>query len=358
MSGKIVHIATAVPEHAYLQSDILAFMHATYAEDRDTHRLLNMLYRSTGIARRHSVLADYKMQGEGRLFRDFEHVPGLSARLATYQDAALKLGQQVAEECLKERCEATEITHLITVSCTGLFAPGLEFQLMDALNLSSETQRHPINFVGCYAAVPALNLAQTICAANPEARVLLVSVELCTLHFQRSTDRDTLMANALFSDGAAACLIVGEAVDLEADYRLGSYHAEVHRDGDSAMTWIPSEKGFLMRLSSYVPKLIRKEIAEFVGTSLEKASVSASNVAWAFHPGGIQILRKLEEALDIEASELAVSYDVLREFGNMSSPTVLFVLARLMAEKNTASHLYACAFGPGLTFESIILDHV
>ena len=258
---------------------------------------------------------------------------------------------------MDNHCLPEEITHIITVSCTGLFTPGIEMELIKSLGLNSSIQRHPINFIGCYAALPALNLANMICSTDNKAKVLLVCVELCTLHFQNENTRDNYTANAIFSDGAAACLIAGKDAGLKPILNIGSHYSEVHASGEKDMSWIPSEQGFLMKLSSYVPQLIEKEIKTFVQNAANKAKVTTDNYNRAFHPGGLQILHKIESALKLDNHALAHSYDTLKRYGNMSSPTILFVV-KSMLDAGNEQDIFCSAFGPGLTFESILLHHV
>lgn len=359
MSGRIANIETAVPQFRYQQAELLPYMVRVHQADELMERQLRLLYTKGGIESRHSVVEDFRENAAQELFIG-DAIPSIDQRLSVFRDRGVALAHQVASATLLGQCKATEITHLITVSCTGIFAPGLEFQLIKSLGMNPSVQRHPINFVGCYAAIPALKLAHMICGQTPNARVLIVSLELCTLHFQSNPSRDNLLANALFSDGAAGCLVVGNQVPLQAKYRTGSQHGEVHSDGESEMTWTPSEKGFLMRLSSYVPKIIHREIKDFVERALTKAKLKQEEVDWAFHPGGIQILQKTAEALEIDQESLSYSYKALQHYGNMSSATIFFVLKDIMdkAKESRSRPLFCCAFGPGLTFESIVLNHV
>lgn len=357
MSGYLEHISTAVPPHRYRQSDLLPYMVKTHGGDPLIARQLRLLYERGGIESRHSVLADFFPGQKGLLYGQ-NGFPGLSKRLDHFKTSAVELAAEAALKCLTGHCAAAEITHIVTVSCTGLFAPGLEFQLIKKLGLAPTVGRHPINFVGCYAAIPALHLANLICLSDPYARVLLVSVELCSLHFQKDDSRDNLMANALFADGAAACLVVGEELASTRAWRIGKQYGEVHAQGEEEMAWEPSERGFLMRLTSYVPRLIRSEIRSFVEEGLRRSGVNGAEVEWAFHPGGVQILRKVEEAMEIGEEDLENSYRILRDHGNMSSATVLFVLEEMMKGEGKKPHAYCCAFGPGLTFESILLHRV
>lgn len=358
MSGRIVSIGSATPDHRYNQVDLLPYMEKAHRADPLLQRQLQLLYTRGGISHRYSVLPDFDPTLDPLLF-DAEYEANLSDRLAIFQKEAVNLAEKACRSVLEPHLPPSEITHLITVSCTGLFAPGLEFELIKRLGLKAGVHRHPINFVGCYAAIPALDLARTICEADPGARVLLVSVELCTLHFQKEASKDNVLANALFADGAAACLVVGEQVPLHAQLRIGKRFAEVYPDGETEMTWIPAESGFLMRLSSYVPRIIEAEIEQFVHKSLAHNQLKASEVTWAFHPGGQQILDRSASALHLEKEELDPSYQILNRYGNMSSATVLFVVESLLNNSlDRERPLFCCAFGPGLTFESIPLYHV
>lgn len=359
MNGRIISIATQVPKYAYAQTEIMTYMQGLYPQDKEINRKLKVLYGRSRIEQRHSVLSDFRVKDPNpRLFLN-EETPGLSQRLAIYQEEAIQLATLAASEAMSGKCVPGEITNIIAVSCTGLFAPGLEFQLIKSLGLSNTVERHPINFVGCYASVPALHLANLICQSNPKAKVLLVSVELCTLHMQAETDRDTLTANAIFSDGCAACLIFGAEADGPVHgLELGQHVSEVHPKGETDMTWIPAEKGFLMRLSSYIPLIIQDEIRDYVLRAVAQMELTKDDIQWAFHPGGAQIIDKIQQALELPPEDVALSEKVLREHGNMSSSTVLYMLKAILEKPGDRSHVFCSAFGPGLTFESIFLEHV
>ncbi len=370
MNGRIVNIATQTPEFVFPQSEILEFMQNFHGREATLDRQLKVLYSRSKIDQRSSVLPDFAHDCPAPLLFAENGTPGLTQRLGIFQKEAIRLAASASIKVMEGFCKPEEITNVIAVSCTGLFAPGLEFQLIKELNLSPSVERHPMNFVGCYASVPALHLANLICHSNPKARVLLVSVELCTLHLQKDTDRDTLTANAIFSDGCAACLIEGpevaEGVEGAATRKsgtgkaleLGQHFVEVHPKGETDMTWAPAERGFLIRLSSYIPLLISEEIRAYILRALEKENLSLDQIQWAFHPGGAQIIGKIREALNLSAAEVAVSEDVLRKHGNMSSATILYVLKEIMDHPSDRQHVFASAFGPGLTFESILLKHV
>lgn len=351
-----MNMATGVPKYKHKQADIVSFMIDAHGGGADVSRQLSVLYKRSGINTRYSTLPDFNQDNESLFFNGSDY-PNLSTRLAHFKKEALSLVGDTAKACLDGYCSPGDITHIVTVSCTGLFTPGLEMELIKYLGLNNNIQRHPINFVGCYAAIPALNLANMICQTDTKARVLLVCVELCTLHFQNENTRDNYTANAIFADGAAACLIAGSDAGLTATASIGKHYSEVHSEGENDMTWIPAETGFLMKLSSYVPHLIKNDIEEFTQKALERSGVSDQDVQWAFHPGGVQILDKVKSAMGFN-DELDHSYSVLEQYGNMSSPTILFVLEEVLNSERKKDNIFCCAFGPGLTFESIMVHHV
>ena len=242
----------------------------------------------------------------------------------------------------------------------NVYAPGLDLELVQALGLRADVQRTCVNFMGCYAAVNALKLAAAAVRADATARVLVVSVELCTLHFQKSAEDDHLVSNALFGDGAAACLVLAEPLPAPApSLALTAFHCGIEPDGHQDMAWHINDFGFEMTLSSYVPKLIERGIAALTDGLLASLPVRLGAIRhFAIHPGGRKILESIEKALHLPAQANAPAYQVLREYGNMSSATVLFVLREVLAQATPADHnapVLSFAFGPGLTMEAMLL---
>ena len=359
-------IGTAVPAHRIAQADIAAFMAEALAFGADDTRRLRALYRVSGIAQRYSVLADYgRANGEYTFFPNtpgLEPFPGVGQRMAVYRREALPLARAAIEDTLRQApgIEANSITHLITVSCTGMYAPGLDLELVQALGLRANVQRTCVNFMGCYAAVNALKLAAAAVRADATARVLVVSVELCTLHFQKSAEDDHLVSNALFGDGAAACLVLPAPLPAPApSLELTAFHCGIEPDGHKDMAWHINDFGFEMTLSSYVPKLIERGIAALTDGLLASLPVRLTAIRhFAIHPGGRKILESIEKALHLPAQANAPAYKVLREYGNMSSATVLFVLREVLAQATPADDgapVLSFAFGPGLTMEAMLL---
>lgn len=358
-------IGTANPAHRLPQKDIATFMSQALAMDEREDRLLRALYRASGIQHRHTVIKDYGADPSEFSFfpasQDLEPFPRVAQRMALYRREALPLAKSAVADMQAKipQQDLKECTHIIVASCTGMYAPGLDIELIDALGLSTATERTGVNFMGCYAAVTALRLADHICRASENARVLVVCLELCTIHFQKIKDDDNLLANSLFADGAAAVWLSPKAPSKGKALRVGGFRSELIRSASEEMAWQIGDHGFEMRLSSYVPEAIRQGIAELSKQALDHFRVDQSEIiSFANHPGGKKILQVIESELDFDKEMHRHSYQVLRDYGNMSSATLLFVLASLFSEsENTGDTgpVMSFAFGPGLTLESMLL---
>lgn len=358
--SKITSIGTAVPAFKHQQQDILPFMQRIYALGEADKRKLKFLYHQSGIGTRYSVIPDYTRSiGEWVFYpptENLEPFPSLEQRMQWYRRHACALSQESIHRCLEGRMEAKDITHLITVSCTGMSAPGLDLELVECLGLSNTIFRTSINFMGCYAAVHALKLADALCHAQPGSRVMIVCTELCTLHFQQEPTADNMMSSLLFADGSAAALVVsddqpGEGLHLE------GFYSEIEPQGKKDMTWDLSSTGFRMTLTSYIPELIEADFAALVGHALEKHHIPKEQVShWCVHPGGKKILDSIYKSLAFTNGHLDSCYEILKEFGNMSSPTLLFVLQRILntLDYRQSNCIFGAAFGPGLTMETFI----
>jgi len=337
-------------------------MQRIYGWEKDTARKLKTLYQQSGIETRYSVIPDYSLSADQWKFypptENLEPFPSLEKRMRWYREHAAALSLKAIHQCLGNAYAVADITHLITVSCTGMSAPGLDLELVEALHLPPQIFRTSVNFMGCYAAVHALKIAHALAAA-PGAKVLIVCTELCTLHFQQEPTLDNLLSSLLFSDGAAAALVVSDDVTPSggSGLRLKSFYSEIVPEGKSAMTWGLSSKGFQMTLTGYVTDLIRADFGTLVGHALENSGIGRQDIgAWCIHPGGKRILDAIGSSLSLAAGELDTSYAVLRQYGNMSSPTILFVLQHLMEnlEQRRPNCIFGAAFGPGLTMETFI----
>lgn len=358
--SKIVSIGTAVPAYRHKQDDILDFMQRVYALNENDKRKLKFLYRQGGIDTRYSVVPDYSLPATEWQFyplsENLEPFPKLEKRMKWYQQEAASLSVMAINQCM-ENFSGLSITHLITVSCTGMSAPGLDLELLELLQLPDTTFRTSVNFMGCYAAIHALKIADAFCKTDKKANVLIVCTELCTLHFQKEHTVDNITSSMLFGDGAAAVLVTGN--DSGEGLMIDHFYSLVAKKGKQEMAWELSSKGFLMTLSSYVAEMIEENFDELVQGALANASLGKEAIThWCIHPGGKKILEAVHKSLGFTNGQLQPCYDVLKDYGNMSSPTVLFVLQKIMngLHNKGSDKIFGAAFGPGLTMETFILS--
>ncbi len=363
----IYNIGTAVPQNKLKQNEILALMEERYELTRKDRLALRKVYSYSGIDYRHTVLTDIDETGS-----HFDHLAkangsksSINLRMGLFEEHALHLATSATENCFSQvqGLDKQDITHLVTFSCTGMYAPGLDIELVNKLSLDSSVERTCINFMGCYAAFNALKNAYHIVRSQPDSVVLLSGVELCSLHFQNSTDMQQMVANALFSDGAASVLVAGEDTAFKTHQHpliMRDFHADLKHDGNDGMVWRIGEHGFNLTLSPYVSDLVEDGIASLVNRLMAKKELVQEDIdLFAIHPGGKKILEACENALGISPEDNAISYEVLKEYGNMSSVTVLFILQELMNRPVYAQQrILSSAFGPGLTMEAMLLEKV
>ena len=362
MATYIHHIETVVPDAAYPQA-LVGEVLLGQLSDRKLERLGKSVYRSCAIEQRHSVIRDLRgeddffLSADGRLTS-----PTTKERNERYTAEAKRLFACAAHKVVAgcPGVKPSDITHVITVSCTGFFAPGPEYHIVRELGLPSTTERYHLGFMGCYASFPALKMAQAFCEADPDATVLIVSLELCTLHLRAATTLDELIATCVFADGGGAAIVSAKAPASEArGLELRAFASSLVTDGEADMAWTIGDEGFEMVLSTYVPELLGSNIAAAVEPVLTAAGQTRCAVDhWAVHPGGRAILDKVQSALALGENALEASRKVLRTYGNMSSATIFFVLQELLGSAQPNDTLYALAFGPGLTVESGLFRRV
>jgi predicted naringenin-chalcone synthase len=230
-------------------------------------------------------------------------------------------------------------------------APGVEIGLIQHFNLPSDIRRYNINFMGCYAALTGLRMASDICT-TPGRTVLMVSVELCTLHFQNQFIDDYLLSNSIFADGAASAIVSSKGTN--ARFKLEDFESRLLPESQNEMSWKISTDGFLMTLSSEVPKSISKSLNDrpLFNTNPQKLN-------WAIHPGGKQIIDGIKTTIRLREADVLISRKILKENGNMSSATILFVLNEMQdSSSSDRQKIATCAFGPGLTLEAALLSYV
>ena len=379
MSASILSIGTAVPSTIIGQDHIRDVFRGQPGLGRLAPRLIGAVFDGAAIDTRHTVIDELAAEpdastpqtdapvfydrAEGRILR-----PGTGARNDVYVARSPDLFVRAAEEALAGApgITAADVTHVVTVSCTGFFAPGPDYLLVRRLGLAPSTRRLHIGFMGCYGAFPALRAARDTCLAEPDAVVLVVCAELCTLHLRSSDDPDAIVASSVFADGAAAAVVSSRpAAPGSHVLDLDVLETVLTPVGEGDMAWSIGDQGFDMVLSSYVPHIVEENIDSALATLLEAGGIGVGDVdGWAVHPGGRSILDRVESQVGLGEVAMAPSRRVLREYGNMSSATVLFILREHLEGAGGADgdpappavrRVCAMAFGPGLTVESALL---
>ncbi len=358
--AKIISIATGVPPTANDKGQIVDFISNVHSENAEESRKMKFLQRMSGIETRYSIVPDFDLAMKDWQFfpktKNLEPFPTIDLRMKWFSKYAAPLCVSTIEKAIDGLVAKNEITHLVTVSCTGMSAPGLDLQIAEQLQLNNNIGRTSVNFMGCYAAVHGLKVAEGIIAADENAVVVLVCLEFCSLHFQKQDTADNLMACVLFADGCAAVVLKANQAK-EKGLVLDSFYSEIVYKGKQDMAWEISTTGFLMTLTSYVSQLVGEDFAGFAERALAKTKRSRATIGhWCIHPGGKAILESIANSMSITKDELKHSYDILKNYGNMSSATILFVLQQILKEmeNSTTSNqpIFGAAFGPGLTMDS------
>ncbi|MBD2847713.1 type III polyketide synthase [Paenibacillus sp. IB182496] len=351
---QIAGIGTAVPEHRMDQEELtgrlLEALHSQPAAARWAKRLL----RQSGVQTRYtcdpSLLEPAGTCRYWPLDGQTERIPTTAERMAVYKREAVPLGAAAAAKALTAAAQAADgVTHLITVSCTGQFLPGLDVSLVGRLGLRSDVRRIPLTFLGCAAGLRAIALARELAASDPETVVLVACVELCTLHIQPSVEKEALLAASFFGDGASSCVVRQAQPDRPGLYALGPARSALIPDTSDQMIWEVGNHGFDLYLSPSIPRLLARSVPQ----ELERLSgAAAAAPLWAIHPGGRGIVDALQQIFGLTDTQVHSARTVLQRYGNLSSATILFVLQELLQEtRANKTEGTALAFGPGLTAE-------
>jgi predicted naringenin-chalcone synthase len=360
--GVFIHsIGTAVPAHVIGQEAQLAKILTALPEDDRLKAFVKRIYANSGIAKRHSVLReaapglrmDEFIPADGREFDG----PTTGERNAVFDAESGRLSAEALADAFGRvpgfRPESA--THLITVSCTGFSAPGFWLSLVRRFALSPSIGRFHLGFMGCFGAFPAFRLARALCLSERGAKVLIVCCELCSLHYRHRFDPQTIIANSLFADGAAAALVSMDRKDGNGSgLSMSSFLSEIFPGTEGEMGWNIGDHGFEMTLSKSVPGLIGRNLGRLVSRAASLAGIRENRIGhWAIHPGGRAILDGAAEAMDLSQAALAESYSVLAGYGNMSSASILFVLKGIL-DSGARGDVFSAAFGPGLSAESAV----
>jgi alpha-pyrone synthase len=347
----IQRISTAVPPHDIHHAFV------TFAEtllpEGTVRNLFRRMVRMSAIEHRYSFLEPL---GDGNSYwRDAENLyvvgnfPTTKRRMDAFERFAPRLAGCALDRLRMTTAERRAVTHVIVTCCTGLYAPGLDIHVVNHLGLNSSVERTMIGFMGCYAAINGLKAAHHIVRSEPESKVLLLNLELCSLHLKETQDLEQVLSFLLFADGCAACLVGAEPEGLAID----SFLAVNVPDTSDLITWRIGEMGFDMQLSGKVPGEIKRGLPA-ARAGILRGREAAEIELWAVHPGGRTILDAVEQALDLRPEALATSRDILARFGNMSSATVMFVLEQVLKRAAKGQTGCAMSFGPGITAETML----
>jgi predicted naringenin-chalcone synthase len=347
-------IATRVPDHE-VHDTFVRFARTLLREHRGL-RLFERMVDRAHITERYSVLEPASEPENGSvdakgLYRR-TRFPSTAERMKVFEAEAPRLAER-AVSALDLGPDVRRVTHLLVTSCTGMYAPGIDWDIMVRCGLPSTVERTSVGFMGCFAAINGLKLARHIVRSNPDARVLLVNVELCTLHLKETTDIDQMLSFLVFGDGCAASLVSADPVGISLD----RFHAAVVPETSDLITWKVRDTGFDMFLSGQVPSSIREGLGA-ASPAILAGQRPETIEHWAIHPGGRSVLDAVEQGIGLGGAALGASRNVLRRFGNMSSATVMFVLQAILESARAGERGCAMSFGPGLTAETFLFQKV
>ena len=337
-------IATAVPAHDIHQK-FIDYASSLLSSKRD-RALLQAIVKRSQIAHRYSIFKPHAQKNliDADDFYALDKFPSTKNRMDLYKQHAFALACQALDQI-----DLRDITHLIITTCTGFYAPGIDLQIIQHYNLNPAIERTIVGFMGCCAAINALKLARHIVHSQKLAKVLVVNIELCTLHLQATHSLEEMLPFLIFSDGCAASIISAQEKGIE----LQSFCSTILPNSDDKITWHIGESGFDMVLSPAVPKIITAELPKYIKEIMRGKAIKDFR-HFAIHPGGRAILDAIEKAMNLPEESLQFSREILRQFGNMSSASIMFVLQKIMQQKNQKGDGCAMAFGPGIAMETML----
>jgi predicted naringenin-chalcone synthase len=327
-------------------------------------RLIDAASNHSGIEHRYIVVPDADQSLTDKFYSvNGSYIsPDTKLRMTEYEKwAKILIKEAVGKLITENNVKPEEIVRLITISCTGFFAPGIDYYLMEEFNLNPTVKRTNIGFMGCAASLVGFtSVLEALSAADDEAGLtLLLSIELCSLHLQTEPSRDNILANMIFADGCAAALFSKNS--LSGKMELLKTESYLFKNSSNFMGWKIGNTGFEMILSSELPKIILEQAVPALNKILERNGLKKEEIDhWALHPGGRAILDSLQKGLELSEEKMIYSRNVLKNYGNMSSASILFVLKEIIEMKKVkkGDNICCVAFGPGLTMEVALLKGV
>jgi predicted naringenin-chalcone synthase len=364
MHVELLSVAVASPPHEIAQRDALALAQRICCTGDKQRRFATVLYNHSGVNARHAVLplseAD-RWAPHGAIHPDGSANlgPDTEVRMEYYREHALPLAAAASQQALDDsRCRPRDVTHVVTASCTGFTAPGVDLGLIERLGLAPTTQRIHVGYMGCHGAINALRTAHGLAHADPRNRILVCAIELCTLHYSFQWSNERMLGNALFADGAGALVLAAADAQAAEDrrWRLTATGSYLFPGTADAMTWNIGNHGFVMTISSELPRLIQENLRPWLSAWLDHHGLAVDDVrSWAIHPGGPRIVEAAAAAMGLASSHTAVSREILAGHGNMSSATVLFILEALL-KAGAQPPCVLLGFGPGLVAEAALFE--
>lgn len=354
MQSTLMGIGTAVPASRLDQRDALERLDEALGRDSEASKWATRIFAHCGVDTRYTCEPNL-LEPAGRcryvpVSRELA-IPATEERMRLYERQSVPLALLAATRALGDsRVGRSEITHLIVASCTGMFLPGLDTLLARELDLRQDVTRVPLTFLGCAAGLTAIREASRIVRADPSAKALVVAVELCTIHIQPTFEKENLFTAAFFGDGASACVIGNAESPDNGQFALGQSRSVILPATSDAMKWTIGNYGFRLELSPRIPRIVSDEVPPVVESFWGEDPLPE---LWAIHPGGKAIIDAVAKTFRLTGAQTEASYSVLREYGNMSSATILFVLdaLRKQAPAGDSAEGIALAFGPGVVAE-------
>ncbi len=349
----LINIATAVPPYKLNQKEVAVEIKKRI-NSTAAGRFIDAAMNNSGIETRNFVVSDGNSSGEDNFYTN--GTPTTEQRMVHYEKWSKKLVFEAVEKAFSNpEINAKDITRVITISCTGFFAPGLDYEIINKFNIPKNVKRSNIGFMGCAASIIGFSAALDALSSGREENILMVSTELCSIHLQFEPTRDNILANTVFADGSAAVIFSNKIKSADkAKLKLQKTRSILFDDSSKFMGWKIADTGFQMILSSELPKIILETASPELKNILKEFGVEKEEIKfWALHPGGRAILDALKNGMNFTEEQMTASRNVLRKNGNMSSASILFVIEEILnSEKiNKGDKLCAVAFGPGLTME-------
>lgn len=341
----INQIETAVPQYEF-HNKCIDFLQKFIESKVDLDKI-NEIIPNLGINHRYSVLENLIANPDhidSDSFYQVNRMPSTAERMQVYRTYALTLVTQALEKLFVTH-SPKDITHLLITSCTGFYSPGIDIEIIQKFNLNPNIERTIVGFMGCHAAINALKLAKHINQSNHQTKILIVNIELSTLHFQENAQINQVISNLIFADGCAVTIVSKEASGIQ----LGTFNSTLIPESRESMTWNIADNGFTIFLDKSIPIFIKKYLPGFLDSFINIKDVKY----WSIHPGGRAILNTVQKVLSLTDADMSHSNKILENYGNMSSATIMFILKAIMQEQGEPGLGLICAFGPGLAIETL-----